>query len=319
MLTFWSEITTGTISAALGALIVTLIPIGTRSSLWKGNNHSSIQNKNGQQVYAPNSTGTITQTQHHTQLTTQQIIHQNIQSSTTTAGAQQTAKDDRPMIVGLSVAMITFIAIYSYIYEVIIGFAIGMGLALTAVLITLIYRTVNAKLFAGPAFAACAQIASGVLLLLAASWATIYGSWLGRSMTDLRSKLEMLTDPVDFDEGALLWAGSRTIAPVLKLFFTEPQLAIVGMFALGSMIIALVWAWFAGTTAFAWSSYLGFRRGATTKRRVIARARKFEDFGARSVWSSVGATVFFAVFVFGFPQLIMLSQSGEMGTWLVGQ
>lgn len=319
MLTVWSDIAAGTISAVLGALIVAVIPIGTRPSLWTGGSRTSVRNGSGQQVYAPNSTGPITQTQHHVQLTTQQTIHQNIRTSAATADNQQVPKDERPLLVVIGVAIVTLIAVYSRSYEVVIGFAIGTSFALAAVLITLIYRTFKAQLFTGQALAACTRIFSAILLLSVASWSTVYGSWSGYSMADLRARLEMLTDPAAFDEGFLPWAGSRTTIPAAKLLFTEPHLALVGMFALGAMVLALMWAWSAASTAFAWSSYIGFQRGATTNKRVITRAKKFAELEARFAWSSLGFTVFFIVFTFGFPWFITMAQSGEISRWLVGQ
>lgn len=319
MLTVWSDIATGTISAVLGALIVALIPIGTRPSLWTGSSRTSVRNRNGQQVYAPNSTGPITQMQHHVHLTTQQTIHQNIQASATPSAHQQTPKDDRPLLIVLSIGLVTLIAVYSRSYEVVIGFALGISLALAAVLIALICRAIKTQLFAGQALAACTRIFSAILLLLVASWSTVYKSWGGYSMTELRSRLEMLTEPAAFDDGILPWAGSRTTAPAAKLLFTEPQLALVGMFALGAMVLALMWAWSAASTAFDWSSYLGFQRGVTTKKRVIVRAKKFAALDSRFAWSSLGFIVFFITFTFGLPWLIMQSQSGEISRWLVGQ
>lgn len=319
MLTALSDIAISTISAVLGALIVAAIPIGTRPSLWTGSSRTSVRNSNGQQVYAPNSTGPINPTQHNVVLTTHQTIHQNIQSSATSIGTTQTAPDNRPWAVVLGLAMFTLTAVYSRGYEAAVGFAIGVSIALAAILVVLIYRTYKAELFAAQSLAASARILSGIVLLLAASWSALGRTWGGYSMADVRTHLEELTEPTALDAGVVPWAGSRTTVPAFKMFFSEPQLALVGTFALGAMIFALIWAWSAVSTAFAWSSYLGFQHGATTKKRVIARASEFEALDTRFAWSSLGVTVLFATVIFGFPWLMTMSFTGELSQWLFGQ
>ena len=315
MLTALSDIAIGTISAVLGALIVAIIPIGTRPSLWTGGDRDSVRNRNGQQVYAPNSTGPINSTQHNVVLT----IHQNIRSSATSTGTTQAAPDDRPWAVVFGLVMFTLTAVYTRGYEAAVGFAIGVSIALAVILVVLIYRTCKAELFAVQSLGACARILSAIVLLLAAAWSAVGRTWGGYSMADVRTQLEILTEPATPSEGTVAWAGSRTAVPVFKMFFSEPQLALVGIFALGAMIFALVWAWSAVSTAFAWSSYLGFRHGATTKRRVIVRASKFETLNARFAWSSLGATALFAAVTFGLPWLVTMSSPGELTQWLFGQ
>lgn len=319
MLTALSDIAISTISAVLGALIVAAIPIGTRPSLWTGSSRTSVRNSNGQQVYAPNSTGPINPTQHNVVLTTHQTIHQNIRSSATSTGTTQAAPGNRPLAVVIGLVMFTLTTVYSRGYEAAVGFAIGVSIALAVIVIVLIYRTCKAELFAVQSLAASTRILSAIVLLLAAAWSAVGRTWGGYSMADVRTQLEKLTERAAYSEGVLAWAGSRTIVPAFKMFFSEPQLALVGIFALGAMIVALIWAWSAISTAFAWSSYLGFQHGATTKKRVIARASKFEALNARFAWSSLGGTALIAAMVFGFPWLVTMSSTGELSRWLFGQ
>ena len=215
--------------------------------------------------------------------------------------------------------MITLIAVYSRGYEVAVGFAVGVSIALTVILIALIFRTYKAELFAVQSLAACIRILSAIVLLLTASWLTVGRTWGGYSMADVRTQLESLTEPAALSEGAAPWVGSRTVVPAFKMFFSDAQLALVGVFALVAMIFALIWAWSAVSTAFAWSSYLGFQHGATTKHRVIVRASKFEALNARSAWSSIGSTVLFVAIIIGFPWLVTISSNGELSRWLFGQ
>jgi hypothetical protein len=288
---FWIHTASNQLATIVGVLLVALIALETRLSLWHqtdeadtahGNVHANAHGN------APDNARRRVDDSRRRVDDDRPVIETNLSRSQHGVPSSQTATTDGDAWVAVA-ACVLATGLFIFSHELLFWLTVGIALGLLVTLVRAARRTVRLRLWNRAAIFLIVEVALSLAAAVLAWVGVASLSWHGTSMGHLSERVSEAATANQPDPGFVGALADVMVDPALQLIrlgFQDQTLLLV-VTLMGAVLLStltLVWSWL---ILFDWLAYVGFIDGQTTKKRLMKRALRFE----RRSWSGVWAHV----------------------------